>query len=79
MAPPSCRESPVTPERADRTLLQIDQSGSTRGQHGSTLFYVRRVVSAASAVAEMIRETGADLGTLTSEERELVKAVEDRA
>ena len=69
----------MTPDRADQTLLRIDQTGSTRGQHSAALRYTRSVVSAAAALVEMIRETGADLGTLTAEERDLVHAIEGRA
>lgn len=66
----------MTPDRAIQTISRIDQSGCTRGQHGAAPAYTRRVLSAAGAMVDLIRETGADLGSLTAEERDLVHAVE---
>lgn len=66
----------MTPERALQTIQRIDETGSVRGQHSATLAYARRVVSAAAGFVELIRESGADLGTLSPEERALVRAVE---
>lgn len=66
----------MTPERALQTLQRIDETGSGRGQHSAALAYTRRLVSAAAFFVELIRESGVDLGTLSPEERALVRAVE---